>query len=280
MLPELVSRMFRRGNRPPRPNGSGSPIGGVRDDLFMITCAPRTGSTLLRTYLQSHPDILCHGEVYAPDTAGALAGRYEALLRDPKRRHSLTEYRDRHQIPFLYKVVYDSQGRRAVGHKLKYDELLLAKFSQTREAIRDDADIKVIHLYRENLLERFVSWWIVNHLSGVTLQRQGNVDLTFDPVFIPAAACKQSFDETTSRFEYFDAFFAAHPLHHVSFEQLAGPDRQRHLGEILDFLHVPRRELTSELKKVTPTDLRNVVRNYAELKASFAGTEYARFFEH
>ncbi|NES73345.1 MAG: sulfotransferase, partial [Okeania sp. SIO2D1] len=32
---------------------------------FIITCAPRTGSTMLRMMLNSHPEIACHGEVIA-----------------------------------------------------------------------------------------------------------------------------------------------------------------------------------------------------------------------
>jgi len=54
---------------------------------FIIVCAARTGSTLLRLLLQSHPDVCCHGEIITPDPQRALqlAGmkaEYKSNLRD------------------------------------------------------------------------------------------------------------------------------------------------------------------------------------------------------
>ena len=54
----------------------------MRQGLYLITCAARTGSSLLETSLLSHPDIQSHGEVYDPNRVNALRGRYTALVQD------------------------------------------------------------------------------------------------------------------------------------------------------------------------------------------------------
>lgn len=251
----------------------------MRDDLYMITCAARTGSSLLETSLLSHPDIMSHGEVYPPTHVGALRGRYTSLVQDDETQRALTEYRDANQTAFLYKYVYDSQGHRSVGHKLKHEELLLPKFAETREAIRRDSDIKIIHLRRENLFERFVSAWLVNRVTGVTEIHSDDQRPEFEAVTIPSKDCHENFDQTSARYAFFQKFFSKHPIFELTYEQLAGPERERILSEAQEFLGVEPRALTSNLKKVTPLSMRSIVTNYDELREHFASSPYASFFE-
>jgi len=48
-------------------------MGSYRDNIYMITCPARSGSTMLVHLLRSHPDIISHDEVFA--SAGILGGR-------------------------------------------------------------------------------------------------------------------------------------------------------------------------------------------------------------
>jgi hypothetical protein len=84
----------------------------------MITCAARTGSTMLVQLLRSHPDICSHGEIFSP-----------GKIRGLSRRHVRSEFidrlsaeRDRDPIKFLYKITLDLQGKKALFFKLKHDE--------------------------------------------------------------------------------------------------------------------------------------------------------------
>lgn len=250
----------------------------MRNDMYMITCSARTGSSLLETSLLSHPDIQSHGEVYDPNRVNSLRGRYSALLKDDVQRAALTKYRDANQTAFLYKYVFDAQGKKAVGLKLKHEELFLPKFGETREAIRKDTDIKVIHLRRENLFARFVSWWLAAKVTGVTEIHSEEKRPEITSVVIPIRDCHMDFDRSAARYDFFRKMYKDHPSLEVTYETLAGPDQKAEFARVQEFLGVAPQELTSKLRKVVTKDLRQIVENYDELAAHFASTRYAEFF--
>lgn len=250
----------------------------LRNDMYMITCSARTGSSLLETSLLSHPDIQSHGEVYDPKRIGALRGKYSDMTQDVEQNKKLKAFRDKNQSAFLYKYVFDPQGKKAVGLKLKHEELLLPVFAETREAIRADTDIKIISLSRENLFHRFVSWWIANKVTKIT-EIHSDTDRPEIPSFeIPIKDCQVDFDRTTARYGFFRKMFSGHDILDITYEQLAGDQRERILEEIQDFLGVERQTLHSRLKKVVKNDMRSIVSNYDELAAHFAQTPYRHFF--
>ncbi len=250
----------------------------MRDDLYMITCAARTGSSLLETSLLSHPEIMSHGEVYHADRIGSLRGYYGAQVTDTEQNAALTRFRDANQTAFLYKYVYDAQGKKAVGHKLKHEELMMAKFAETREAVRRDTDIKIIHLSRINLFERFVSWWMAAKVTGVTEIHSDADRPEVTAAEIPAAACRENFDQVTARYGFFQTLFKDHPIFEVTYEDLNSPRRDAVLAEIQAFLGVEARPLESRLKKVNVKRMRDLVSNYDALKEAFADSPYHAFF--
>lgn len=250
----------------------------MRNDMYMITCSARTGSSLLETSLLSHPDIQSHGEVYDPNRIGALRGRYSDMVLDEEVNAKLTAFRDQNQTAFLYKYVFDAQGKATVGLKLKHEELMLPKFAETREAIRRDTDIKIIHLSRENLFQRFVSLWIANNVTKTT-EIHSDADRPDIPrITIPIKECHVDFDRTSARYAFFQKMFADHEIVNVSYEQLAGSQRPDVLAKIQTFLGVSPQELSSRLKKVVTKDMRSIVANYDDLASHFAGTPYSHFF--
>lgn len=192
----------------------------MRSDLFMITCSARTGSTLLQTLLASHPDTLVHGEVYVPNRVAALSGRHSPLVKDEEKNALLTEFRDHNQPAFLYKYIYDAQGHKIVGHKLKHEELLLPKFAETREAVRKDIDIKIVTICRRNLFERFVSWWLVNQVNGVAIVTNDAKKPEFQTVSIPIGCCREDFDQTLGRYRFFSKFYDQHSTFELNYEDL------------------------------------------------------------
>ena len=48
---------------------------------------------------------------------------------------------------------------------------------------------------------------------------------------------------------------------------------------LLDFMGVPRRELTTTTQKLGSGDLRKVIANFDELRSYFAGSPFSKFFE-
>lgn len=251
----------------------------MRNDMYMITCSARTGSSLLETSLMSHPDVMGHGEIYAIDKIGALRGHFTDLVLDEAQNAALTTWRDRHQTAFLYKYVYDAQGRKMVGHKLKHEELMLPKFAETREAVRRDTDIRIIHLRRNNLFERFVSHWLATRVTGVTEIHSEEARPELNRVSLPVREAHINFDRTSARYNFFAKMFRHHRVFEVAYEDLAGTRREETLAQIQTFLGLEPHVLESRLKKVVNKDYRQLVENYDELAAHFADTPYSSFFQ-
>lgn len=142
----------------------------LRDNKFIISCAARSGSTMLVHLLRSHPEVLCHGEVFEPSRIGQLDGNYAMRRRaDPSNEEKLMSYRSTRPEAFLYDVVFDAQGRRSVGFKFKTDEAFDPAYQDIADLIRRDTDIKILHLRRRNILDQYVSHQVVLKQSGVTL---------------------------------------------------------------------------------------------------------------
>lgn len=179
----------------------------------------------------------------------------------------------------MYKYVFDAQGKKSVGLKLKHEELFLPKFAETREAVRRDTDIKIIHLRRENLFARFVSWWLATKVTQVTEIHSESARPELQQVEIPIKDCHVDMDRSVARYAFFQKMFAQHPIYEVTYEQLAGDQRDDTLKEIQTFLGVEPRTLSSKLRKVVNKDLREIVTNYDELADHFAKTQHAKCFE-
>ena len=64
----------------------------------------------------------------------------------------------------------------------------------------------------------------------------------------------------------------------ATYEELVDNGEQT-LGRIQDFLGVRRLALTTQLAKIQQQPLSKILKNYEELKAYFADTDYADFFD-
>ena len=130
---------------------------------FIITCAPRTGSTMLRMMLNSHPGIACYGEVITLKGEPNLGKKFQDSIG--KTSEELAEIRGNNPVNFLYNYIWNQDyyqaDCKAIGLKIKYRQLQ-EQFKDVFQAILDDREIRIIHLTRKNLLKRYVS----NRLSG------------------------------------------------------------------------------------------------------------------
>src|SRR6266487_282533 len=200
-------------------------MGSYRDNIYMITCAARTGSTMLVYLLRSHPEICSHGEIFSPGKIVGIAGTYLS-----KRRAGLefidrlTAERDRDPIKFLYKIALDLQGKKAVCFKLKHDELILPDYKALRDEIVNDRDFRIVHLRRENLLRRYLSYYIANHVTHVTMAIHGQVIAEAPRLELNPHECQKDFETIRSRELEFVELFAQHPSFSISYEEMVAGD--------------------------------------------------------
>jgi len=249
----------------------------LRQGLFMISCAARTGSSMLVNMLQSHPDIACHMEIFNPAKVEGFWGVYrERLVQDSGCEEKMRALRSSNPTAYIYKFAFDSQGRRCVGFKFKHEEFLMPAFAGARTAIVTDRDIKIVLLRRRNLLRRYLSH-AKAMTSGVTMRRKGDPPLPTAPIVVDPRACLADFQNTLRREKFVADMLRNHKVHEIFYEDLVGTESEKFVSELLGFLGVQPAPLRTVHEKLSGDSLKDQILNYDELRRTFAGGPYETF---
>lgn len=231
----------------------------------MITCAARTGSTMLVKLLRCHPALLVHGEVWGEPMASLTGPIGKRTLEDPEFGAELARERFVRPEKVLYKYFFYSPGRKGVGFKLKYDELVQPRWHEVRGLVERDRDIKIVFLHRENPLERYVSHQVVMHQTGVTNVRAGAAVPAVKPFKVDVQGCLADAAETRRRTAEFKRCFAGHRTIETTYERLvAAPQAESNL--LFDFLGVEAAPVEIGTEKIVRAPLTDLVLNYAEVE--------------
>jgi hypothetical protein len=242
---------------------------------FVILAAPRTGSNMLCTLLGSHPDILCHHELFNP------GGVFYALkLRDGSFDLGGIVERDRDPLAFLERVWSADLGHSHVGFKMTHrqNETVL-------DAVLRDVDVRKIVLRRQNRVRTFVSQRISEETGQWEVYREADLVSERPRVHVDVAALRENIAENEGYYGEVERLLEAtgQPFVRVSYERLlAGRDGER--TRVLEFLGLPeadRAAATLRIRSVrqNPPSLRELITNLAELEDVLAGTGLAADLE-
>lgn len=239
-------------------------------DRFVILAVPRSGSNLLCTLLNSHPDVVCHHEVFNPE------GIFYALdFREMSPGLGSRNDRDREPLEFLARLWRHDWGVSHVGFKMTrgQDEQVLA-------AVLEEPGVRKILLRRSNVLRTYVSELIAQQTGRWEVYR-----VTELPV-----------DRPRLRVEA-EAFFAHAQLNEVyytqledvltrsgqawlatDYENLFSSSEQRRLLRFLGVAH-DCAALEPQSVRQNPEPLRHLIDNYDELAQALGGTDFAPLLE-
>lgn len=239
---------------------------------FAVITRGRTGSSLLLSLLHSHPNIRVHGEVIGEDR-----------LREPY-------YKDRIKtkgtVPYIKEYLKRSGFESAVGIKILYYQVEQEYekhwetngLSNVLAFLKEQKEIKIIHLKRHNYLECFTSIHVAARTKKYTQfktqsKRESKIQIT-----LPPEDCDKEFNRIDHWESACDQAFKDHDLLEVYYETLA-TDMKGTCNRILDFLNIPNRALTTRMKKQQQRPLSEVIKNFEDLKKHYEKTKYAWFFE-
>lgn len=243
---------------------------------FVIVAEPRTGSTFLHLLLASHPNIVVYGEIFHPVdevreniTTGFQLPRLQ-LSDDP------VEYLEN---------VYSQQPEttKAVGFKLFYTHARNGEWSHLREYFKS-AKVKVIHLKRRNLLDRYLSHQLADRSNvWVTYKKRGAAT---EPIRLDPPACIKDFQRSVWFQEQEDEFFKDNPFWGIIYEELAA-NLAEESAKILNFLEVEPRDLTPKTMKQRTEKKSQIIANFDEVKEQliqsvregWAREEWLEFFK-
>ena len=115
-------------------------------------------------------------------------------------------------------------------------------------------------------------------MTRVTLAVHGQTVPELQPVVLKPRKVQKDFETILDREREFAELFAQHPGFHISYEEMITPGSEK-LQSLLDFMGVPRRELSTTTQKLGSSDLRKAIANFDELRSYFAGSPFSKFFE-
>lgn len=230
------------------------PFGGWNYIPFIVLSRSRTGSNLLISFLDSHPNIYARDEVF-----GWLHGKTP--------RQALEEFYCR-QPPYI----------KAAGCKIFYYHPQDEDSGEIWKRLMDMRKLRVIHLKRDNILRTLLSRKIAGR-QDTWKDTQSESNLTKKKwVFFTFNELKQGFEQTRHWEIEYQNLFSSHPMINISYEDLIrNPENE--FKRITDFLFVSAWIPQTSLKKQNPEPASRLIVNYEELKNAFAGTKWERFFE-
>jgi len=239
-IDEVVVQLRVWRNRPVEPQ-----------QMFIIFCHGRSGSELLRTLLNSHPDIYCDAEIYL---------HRKALL------------------PWRYLVNRSKiYGKAYYGHKAKLGQLenQCPDNNKIREVYL--SRVKIIYLRRRNFLRQAIS-------AQIGLQRKIWHDTQINPLagqkFIINTTnlingikniekYRKKEKEILTGLDYLSVFYEEDLLHQEN--------HQKTMNRIFDYLGVNTVSVMTPYVKTIPENLENIIGNYLEVIEAVKNSEYAHF---
>jgi LPS sulfotransferase NodH len=229
---------------------------------FVILAAPRTGSNLLCTLLNSHPDITCHHELFNP--RGVF---YAVDRRDGSIDLGDVGERDRDPIGFLDRLWHSDAKASCIGFKMTRGQS-----DDVMQQLLRDTEVRKILLRRGNRLKTYVSQLIAEQTD--LWEAYTDADLCND-VSRPRIGLDglRAHTASTDRF-YADLLEATRgqPVVETMYEDLFSTSEQERL--LRELGASTRASLRSGSVKQNDRDLRQLIDNFDELEIALRGSPH------
>ncbi len=238
---------------------------------FVIAAYARSGSTMLVSALDGHPQVKCYSEIFHGDHAMFMTAGYPEgnAWIERIRRHSPQRFLD----TFVFRG-YKPRIQQ-VGFKVFPDQARDRRFAASVRALLSDHDVCVIHLRRRNRLAMYLSLVRAQRSDAWTTFRSERYDES--PLRLEPEACREAFEAHAADEAFFAGLLAPRPHLEIFYEDvMAAP--QRLFETVTAYLEVDESEFAPRIGKQRSTPLRAAVENFDELATAFAGSEYANCF--
>ncbi len=263
----------------------------------LIYTGSRSGSNFLVNILNQHPNIVNYGEVVGQWTVPRKL--YQIFRRDEKISlgylNFIYEGKSFFYTAQLYSTIERIKRRQKPNFKyLKNVKTLGIKefhyhFNENRDLrdfVLNNKQIKVIHLYRTNILKKHISLQRLSTLSVVanvdgsdqsTIReyRSRKITLSIDNILKTLKRGEEMLEERYALMNSLpkDNVFS------VSYESLFASEasQKKYISEIFDFLKVKDFQYQSKHRKLSADSIQDLVENYEELQHSLSGTRYEKY---
>lgn len=238
---------------------------------FLIAGTQRTGTTLMVTLLDSHPDILCVGESFNLGNNQNIYHQEYSYVRHCRKSiwQKLMHILGRDKLVEEYlNELYSNPEYKAIG--FKYMQSHTRRFPMVVPYILKN-NIRVIHVTRENELKVLVSLRAAQARGSFHSYKE----VEAKSINIPVDGLLDKLNKIQRNNNYWaNTFEGSVPYLKVSYESLQG-NRDFEVDRIMKFLGMDFCRLNTPLVKMNPTDLSLVVENYNEVSNCLVDTEFS-----
>lgn len=246
---------------------------------FLVVCQARTGSSMLSSALQQHPEICAHGEVLNLRSDDRL----EFFGLDYNNPGSILDYlrAELKRAPDVYidRYVFYPGRFKAAGFKFKYEELSHPLFSTAREYVLRHRDIRIVHMTRDNTWKRFLSEYVALNITKVFNSADKAIEVPDTSFRMEPDLVREALDKTRKWQAQYRNLFSHHPMIEVTYEEF-NTDPAGSFSRVTDFLEVSDfefRPFTKQIQKSRSDE--DMIENYEELRHAFRGTAYEHMFQ-
>lgn len=220
---------------------------------FVILAAPRTGSNLLCTLLHSHPNVLCHHEIFnleAIYVAQPLRATEFSLGTKGERRAD--------PLGFLARMWHRNDDHTHVGFKMTNKQN-----PEVFEHVCGQSSIHKIILQRQSQIKTYVSRLIAES-NGIW--EDYDLSRPHSPISVRVDA-EHLFKAIDFNQRYYEEMLTSlqGKVTQVSYEQLFQPETQHQL--LMD-LELPTTPLVASSRHINPFPLSKLIENFDELKST------------
>jgi len=254
---------------------------------FIFTSG-RSGSNYLSNTLNMCPDCVNYGEVLGEWTLPhKLIGR---LLCDKSGADKYLSLIYTNKTYFFLAQIYSAYSHLKSKRKINYkainnvssvgvkDFLVTMERYNAFDFIRTNDDIKIIYLYRQNLLKKYISGVFMKNSRIASSYSDVNIKPIEIDIFHMMSNLKVMLNESIREKEFISSL-QKHEVMTIEYEnyfesEKSISDWNNKIFEFLDILPV---DMKSGQKKILPNSLRDTVVNSSEIIESLANTEYKCF---
>lgn len=271
---------------------------------FLIVCNIRTGSTMLSSMLENHPQAVCFFELFHRhlESVPFSVSGYQRKAIDSK----IVALRNSDPVEFLKSEIYKPYGlsAKAVGFKLLYPQGRCgnpwwnssefnrwwekvgyepdwsSEKSALWEYLKNDKSIAIIHLKRENLLRSKVSAMTAQITGEWGIGATGGFsDVTTEPeLVLDFDECLQDFEAHRRMESEADELFIEHRKLDMTYEYMTSCPDDAGI-KIQKFLGLEPKRLSTKTRKQSGRSLSEIVANYDHLKQRFNSTPWHYLFD-
>jgi len=272
---------------------------------FIILTTPRTGSTYIRLWLNNHPHVRCHGEIFLRKYEALDGFKYFTSQKFARRlaHHIFCNkimarvpfnllsgnlikvflnslyYNPMHSAPFkelgtgrMYHSQENPEDDQVVGFKLMYGQLWKYRFLYNW--IRDN-NLKIILLKRNNTLKMYLSRLLMKKRGFAHSSKTEGAQ----KVIVDSHQLLKCLNQNIRITDKIKKIFPSNPILEISYEDFFNKHSETS-KRMQKFLCVKQMDVpVPSLKKVSPDFVRDIISNYDEVENVLKKTKFKHFLE-